>query len=104
MSTWADYLVSKVCYDSSKNHIKEVEIRIDKGKTISATQDNLSRSKVISLLKQDKSFCTIIVIRDDEWKKGAEIGIVKVDREEFIRTDKNKRKNDNLGNLPEYKC
>ncbi len=103
MSTWADYLVSKVCYDSSKNHIKEVEIRIDKGETISAPQGNFSRSKVISLLKRDKSFCTIFK-QDSRWNKGAEIGIVKVDREEFIRTDKNEIKNDNLGDLPEYKC
>ena len=103
MSTWADYLVSKVCYDSSKDHIKEVEIRIDKGKKISTPQGNFSRSNVISLLKKDKSFCTIVK-QDNIWNKGAEIGIVKVDREEFIRTDKNKTKKDNLGDLPEYKC
>ena len=46
---------------------------------------------------------TIFKGSEEKWQKGQEIHIIKVDDdEEFIRTDQNRKKSDNLENLPEF--
>jgi len=57
---------------------------------------------VISKIKQGKKYMTIFRTKDGKWKRGEEVHILTIDGEEFIRTDANKIKADNLGNLPEF--
>ncbi|MCW7503565.1 DUF3892 domain-containing protein [Leptospira paudalimensis] len=103
MSKWADYLISKVCYTSDKSSIKEVEVRQDLGDKVSSTIEKFTRIQVINKIESNYSFITIIA-KDGNWSKGANVEIVKIEGEKYIRTDKNNTKKDNLDNLPTYIC
>jgi len=88
------------------------DMRIDEVRAMMPMDDGLylplgySREDVIqSLNNNDKWYtCLFKEERDGEniWIKKAELHIVKVDGENFIRTDRNKIKSDNLDELPEF--
>jgi len=88
------------------------DTRIDEVRAMMLTDNGLSlplgysREDVIqSLNNNDKWYtCLFKEERDGEniWIKKAEIHIVEIDGENFIRTDRNKIKSDNLGELPEF--
>ncbi|WP_061286344.1 DUF3892 domain-containing protein [Leptospira interrogans] len=103
MSKWADYLISKVCYASGGTPIKEVATRQDNGESVSTSTQSLTRSQVITKIENGSTFVTIFE-KDGKWNKGANVEIVKIDGEKYIRTDKNSTKRDNLENLPTYNC
>lgn len=97
---WADFLISKVGYDTDHTHIVKVETRVDKGEKVGPPYEE-TRQTVISNLKKEKTYCTIRKVEKD-WKKGEMVGIVTVNETEYIKTDKNEIEADNLGKLPEF--
>ena len=96
---WADFLISKVGYDTNRTHIVKVRVHKDLGDNIGDTYDE-NRSTVVSNLKNDKTYCTII--KKEKWAKGASVKIFPVHGKEFIKTKKNEIESDNLGELPEF--
>jgi len=76
------------------------------------TDDGLSlplgynREDVIQSLNNNDKWYTCLFKEERNskniWTKKAEIHIVEVDGENFIRTDKNQTKADNLGELPDF--
>ena len=101
MDKWADYCISKVRYNSDHNHIDEVETRLDNGETIGSPQP-MKRIDVVDLIHKMKKFITIKKNSEGKWIKGEDVRTVIINGIEYIRTDANNTKSDNLGELPEY--
>jgi hypothetical protein len=101
MDKWADFGISAVRYSSDDDkHIEKVIAREDKGDTFGVSIEE-SREEVINKIRANKTYITIVKGKDNKWKKGQDVHIIVIDGEEFIRTDANKKKSDNLENLPE---
>ncbi len=61
------------------------------------------RSSVVNLLDADKTFATITKdSTNSKWVQGANVEVITVDGEKYIRTDRDKTKKDNLGQLPRF--
>ena len=101
MAKWADYLISAVRYNDDHTHIIMVKQRIDKGNEVGSPNE-VSRLDVVTNLKNNYSYMTIYQSNEDKWKRGEEVRIIKVGNSEFITTDPNETKKDNLGKLPEF--
>lgn len=97
---WADYLISKVRYDYDKSYITDLFVHKDNGDNVGAGQI-LSRERVIRLILGGTSFNTIYA-NNGKWINGAEVRIISVGDKKYLRTDSNRIKKDNLGELPEF--
>ena len=98
MTQWADYLISKVNYDSE--HLISTAIRhkdtpkgISKGKPI-------DRLTMASDIKNGLLYITIYSGKDS-WKKGSKIQTFSLSGNPYLRIDNNKVSLDFLGDLPE---
>lgn len=98
MEKWADYGISAVRYDQNNQYIDKVKVHLDNGDKF-GQGEAWSRKDVISKINDSKTFITIIKDSDGKWKKGQDVHVITVDGEQFLRTDVNKRKSDNLENL-----
>lgn len=103
MAKWADYLISKVCYNEKHTSIIEVKQHEDKGEKVGSSTA-VSKSDVVGNIRNNKSYCTITKIQNGNWDQGDNVIAYQMDGEWFIRTDGNKTKEDNLGELPEFDC
>jgi hypothetical protein len=89
-----------VQYNTARTRIVKVEARRDNGETIGAAVEQ-TRVEVIAAIERGTTFVTIFK-NEGKWRWGADVGIVKIDGEKFLRTDKNQRTIDNLDALPEF--
>jgi hypothetical protein len=97
---WADYLISAVQYNYAGTHIAKVRRHPDNGDTIGNSTDVL-RSSVVSQLEAGTTFATIT--KDGtKWILGASVEVITVEGEKYIRTDRDKTRKDNLGELPRF--
>jgi uncharacterized phage infection (PIP) family protein YhgE len=95
---WADFLISAVVYDS-KHRILYAKQHKDTGESI--TEGILTdRNTIASNITNGLSYVTIFS-SNSTWKKGTNLRAYRIGGEYFIRTDGNKVKLDNLGQLPE---
>jgi len=101
MGKWADYLISAVRYNNDNTHIIMAKQRIDKGDKVSPPVE-VSRLDVVTNLKNNYSYMTIYKNENKKWKMGEDVRIKQVGNSEFITTDPNETKKDNLGKLPEF--
>jgi len=101
MEKWADYLISAVQYDPEHLHIKKVRIHEDMGDKGGPASES-SRREVIANIKSKKTYITIYKGQGNKWEKGEVVRIIVVDGTEYIRTDRNQKRSDNLGDLPEF--
>ena len=102
MSKWADYLITGVRYDQNEVYISIVEAREDKDSELGSPA-NYKREQIVSAIKNGTSFVTAFKVKENDkyvFKMGASVDIIIVDNVEYLRTDKNKTKKDNLENLP----
>lgn len=97
---WADYLISKVRYDENQNYITDLFIHKDAGDKVEAGA-TYSRQSVVNAIVDGTSFNTIYK-ENNKWKDGDEVSVVRIDNENYLRTDSNNVKKDNLGELPEF--
>jgi hypothetical protein len=97
---WADYLISAVRYNAAETHIEKVRVHVDNGDSVGPASD-WTRAEVIARLEAGYTFVTIFK-QDGKWQKGAEVRVVTIHDEKFIRTDADRTKEDNLGNLPRF--
>jgi hypothetical protein len=105
MDKWADYLISEVHYKENEKykHIEKVKVHVDNGESVG--EANIwTRSDVISYINTGYIFYTIFKNKDngDKWDRGAKIEKILVNDTYYLRTDANKRPEDNLDNLPEF--
>ena len=101
MAKWADYGISAVRYSADEIHIDKVKVHEDKDTTMGPAVEK-TRKQVVAGIKLGQSYVTILKGNDGKWKRGEDIHIIVIDDEEFIRTDANKKKSDNLENLPVF--
>ena len=106
MIKWADFVITKVQYDSDHSRIIECEVYTwSEDKLIN--QEHQKRITIVNNLGSS-SYITAPPSKNEgnavkgEVIKGDNVIRYKIDDEYFIRTDGNKTKTDNLGELPEY--
>lgn len=97
---WADYVIVKVKYSEGHDHIVEVKICEDNGANL-GEEKIIKRQDVINLLKKGKTFITAYA-GDKGYRRGAEVHKVVIDGYEYIKTERDNTKADNLGELPEF--
>ena len=93
-----DFYISAIKMDSNNQHIEFVKIHENLGKKIGPGTVN-SRAFVGELIRKGKAeFKTITYNKEKKsWSVGAKVEVM---TDDFITTDPNKTKHDNLGNLP----
>ena len=97
MAKWADYLISKVSYDS--NHlILKIKQHTDNGKTISQG-DIVDRDTLANNLGHGAKYRTLYNSLE-KVRIGENVRYFRAYEHHYIRTDKNKVTADNLGDLP----
>ena len=101
MAKWADYAITHVRYDNDHSRISLVKRRPDLGNDL-GDKSIKTRDNIISSINNGKSHITVYKNKDNRWEKGDDVIVYKLDGTYFIRTDGNKKKEDNLGNLPEF--
>jgi hypothetical protein len=103
MEKWADCLISHVRYDDAETQIDQVRARADHGDKLGEPSE-VTRRRVVALLKNGTTFMTIYksTTDSDRWTEGAAVRIVRIDDTDYIRTDADQAKQDNLGNLPRF--
>ena len=100
MAKWADYGISKVRYDPTHSHIVAVLVHEDTGTAIT-TGVETTRMTVVNRIDGGSTFVTIRLTSESAWQRGADVAVVTIEEQKYIRTDANKTKSDNLGDLPE---
>ena len=101
MTKWADFGISAVRYSSDEAYIDKVKVHEDKDTEMGAGIEK-TRKQVIAGMKLGQTYVTILKGDDGKWRRGQDVHIIEIDGEEFIRTDANKKKSDNLENLPQF--
>jgi len=98
MVKWADYVISQANYNS--NHkIENLKQLVDNGETL-GIEEIVTRSTVIHNIKKGKSYVTAFNGLSG-MKRGQNIRVYKLDKDFYLRIDKNKVSLDNLGPIPE---
>jgi hypothetical protein len=90
--------ITQVRYNVAHTHIERVRVR----DPILNTTIELTRSDVVSRIKQGYQFRTMPQDWSGQYRWGEDVRIFRVNGDEFLRTDTNGIARDNLGNLPEY--
>lgn len=95
-----NFYISAIKMDSTNQHIEFVKVHENKGDTIGPGTVN-SRAFVGQLIRTGKiEFKTITYIKAENlWSVGAKVEVM---TDDYITTDPNKTKRDNLGNLPTF--
>jgi len=96
-------LVSAVRYldTKTKERISELRVHEDQVNNV-GTASEWTKTKVINSIESGNTFYTIYKGNDGKYQRGAEINVITVEEKKFLRTDANKIKEDNLGELPEF--
>lgn len=98
---WADFCITRVKYGRDRAAIVEVEAKPDLGESLGTPQRFSRRAVVEAILLRRASWVTAPV-RDGKHVRGADVDVVEIHGQHFLRTDRNAIKSDNLGQLPEY--
>ncbi|OFI07465.1 hypothetical protein CLOACE_02940 [Clostridium acetireducens DSM 10703] len=97
----AEYGIYEVHYDDDHAKIEEVHAyKITDNSTDG--KHTFSRDEVISKIEANNKVITLIKKDNGNWERGSEVIVYEVDNEKFIKTERNSKKEDNLGELPEY--
>lgn len=98
MGKLADYAIFEVHYDVDGSRIVSVR-RCAILATGYGEPETKTRADIVDSIQSGKSHITIIEV-NGVWKKGGDVGIVRGTN--FIRTDNNETKADNLGNIRRF--
>lgn len=102
MDKWADFVIVGVKYDDSHSRILIVKRYADLGDKL-GTETIERRTEIVDDIKAKRTHVT--AYWDDngkKWTKGEKVGLFNLGGTDFIQTDANGKKKDNLGNLPEF--
>jgi hypothetical protein len=101
MDKSADYLISAVRYNQDGTHIDKVRCHADLGDKVGAAEE-ISRLTVVSRIDSESTFTTITKGPNGKYRRGADVRPVTIDGKRYIRTDPDRTKKDNLGELPRF--
>ncbi|HUX22355.1 MAG TPA: DUF3892 domain-containing protein [Spirochaetia bacterium] len=103
MAKWADYLISAVRYIDTQNgrHISHLRVHPDSDSAV-GTATIWTKDQVVTSINGGRSFKTIYKNQDGSWKQGEDVRVVVIEGHSYLRTDANRTKADNLGELPEF--
>lgn len=94
-----DFCITAVRYNKDRAHIETVQVHEEKGSAIGPARV-VSRVFVADLIRLNKAtFQTRIKRADGKLYVGAAIHVID---NEYLTTDRNSTKRDNLGSLPEF--
>lgn len=96
-----EYWVSHKRMNEDNSRIKEVRAMTVTGKTLNPPL-NYSRKDVIESIEKNNGWFTCQSKDKNTWTKKAEIHVIQVENEKFIRTDRDTTPSDNLGELPVF--
>lgn len=103
MSKWADYLISQIRYKETEHDELIDKLMVHKDNDNSISSGEVSKRKdVINKIDTGYTCYTIYKNSDGKWKKGARVEKILVSGTYYLRTDANKTKKDNLGELPNF--
>jgi hypothetical protein len=91
----ADFFISGIRREKPGGHIQQVQV-IKSGKAVRMTAD---RAFVADLITLGKTTFQTIFWENNAWRYGAHVHVVDG---EYLATDRNARKEDNLENLPAF--
>ena len=97
-----DYVITKVRYDDDHSritHVMRASYANNENKFGSTSRK--SRQTIVDSINSGDVYYTVPP-NGDGYTWGDEVDVVEVDGEEFIRTDGNEVKGDNLESLPEF--
>ena len=100
MTKWADFAITDVRYNEDNTRIVQVRRRTDNGEQL-VNPEIKTRSVIVDSINKNYSYVTARHV-NEKWKKGDTVIVYALGGEYFIRTDGNKTKADNLGELPEF--
>lgn len=95
-----DFCITKVKYSDNKEHIQWVIVREELVSTI-GEERVVPRAFVADLIRKGKATFQTRVwdTSNKHWASGAMVHVID---DEFLSTDRNSRKRDNLGSLPTF--
>ena len=100
MVKWGNFAITHVRYNENDTRIIQVRRRTyDKGYLKNPEIKN--RADVIDSINKNYSYVTARYV-NEKWTIGDTVIAYSLDGEYFIRTDGNKTKSDNLGELPKF--
>ena len=101
MEKWADYVIVGVRYDADHSQIDSVRRCPDLGDKLGKA-NIVTRAEIVASIRSGATHVTAYRNDDDPdtWRKGDVVGIIA--ETDFIRTDGDKTKEDNLGKLPKF--
>jgi hypothetical protein len=98
---WATYVITAVRFNAAGTHIEEVQVyEYDAENNKLVNMIVKSRSSIVTSIESGYTFCTATKSSDGTYSNGAEVEVVTIDDEKFIKTKADKSKRDNLDNLP----
>ena len=98
---WADYVIVAVQYNNNLQ-IEKVQRCPDLGDKLGDVNIE-ARERIMAGMQKGVTHVTAYKNENDNtWRKGDVVDIVNLDGTDFIRTDNNDSKEDNLGNLPRF--
>lgn len=100
MTKWADYAITHVNYNDDHTRISIVKRRIDLGDDLGEPSIK-TRTEIVNSINNGSSHSTAYY-KNGKWQKGDDVIAYELDGTYFIRTDGNRKKEDNLGSLPEF--
>ncbi len=94
-----DFCITRVKYSTSRKHITHVEVSENLPNEFGVKR-YIPRGFVADLIRLRKAtFSTWVENKDGSWDKGADVHIID---DVYLSTDRNSKKRDNLGSLPEF--
>ena len=88
-------------FNTAGTHIEEVQARKDTGDSLTSPTTK-ARATVVAELGSGYTYCTATEAGNGKWNKGAEVKVVTIHGEKFIKTKDDRSKADNLDNLPTF--
>lgn len=98
---WGDYGISTIRYNSAGTHIDQVRIHQNNGGAVGPA-GVWSREQVVSALKSNYKIITLTKNKEGKWFVGAQVIIVVIAGNEYIKTVRDSTTRDNLGSLPTF--
>lgn len=98
-----EFVITKVRYDNDHSRITQVKrAEYDPDQNEFGSRSDQSRQTVVSSIEAGKQHYTVPPDGNGGYTWGANVEVIPINGEKFIRTDGNSVEGDNLENLPEY--
>lgn len=91
-----DYCIIAVHYQKEKEGTYLESVKIDEPAEIR------TRERVILDIAGEKKNVKTAIQKDGKWVEGAEVRVIIVNSEKFLRTEENESRVDDLGELPRF--